>query len=54
METQWGALLELFMEDFVSFFLIMNIKEDILKNVGNWRVDGLHWLPQWWPDNNII
>ncbi len=26
-------------------FLILNIKEDILKNAGNQIVDGPHWLP---------
>ncbi len=27
-----------------EFFLMLNIKEDILKNAGNQIVDGLHWL----------
>ncbi len=29
----------------MSFFLKLNIKEDILKNAGNQRVDGPNWLP---------
>ncbi len=28
----------------VSLFLLLNAKEDILKNVGNQTVDGSHWL----------
>ncbi len=31
----------------VSFFLMLNIKEDILKNASNQTVDGSHWLPQY-------
>ncbi len=30
-----------------SFFLLLNIKEDILKNAGNQTVDGPHCLPQY-------
>jgi len=26
-------------------FLLLNKKEDILKNLGNQTFDGLHWLP---------
>ncbi len=29
----------------MSFFLLLNTKEDILKNVGNQTADDLHWLP---------
>ncbi len=29
----------------MSFFLMLNIKEDILKNAGNQTVDSPHWLP---------
>jgi len=29
----------------MSFFLLLNTKEDILKNVGNKTVDCSHWLP---------
>ncbi len=29
----------------MSFFLVLNTKEDILKNVGNEAVAGSHWLP---------
>ncbi len=29
----------------MSFFLLLNIKKDILKNVGNQTVDGSHRLP---------
>jgi len=29
----------------MSFFLLLNTKEDILKNVSNQTVDGPHWLP---------
>jgi len=28
-----------------SFFLLMNTKEDILKNIANQTVDGTHWPP---------
>ncbi len=28
----------------ISFFLMLNIIEVILKNAGNQRVDGPHWL----------
>jgi len=28
----------------MSFFLLLNTKEDILKNVDNLMVDGPHWL----------
>ncbi len=28
----------------MSFFLLLSTKEDILKNVGNQTVDGIHWL----------
>ncbi len=28
----------------MSFFLMLNIKVDILKNAGNQTVDGPHWL----------
>ncbi len=29
----------------MSFFLMLNIKEDILKNAGKQTADGPHWLP---------
>ena len=29
----------------MNFFLLLNTKEDILKNVSNQTVDGPHWLP---------
>ncbi len=29
---------------YMSFFLLLNTKEDILENVGNQTVDGTHWL----------
>jgi len=29
----------------MSFFVLLNTKEDILKNAGNQTVDGSHWLP---------
>jgi len=29
-----------------NFFLPLNTKEDISKNMGNRTVDGPHWLPQ--------
>ncbi len=30
-------------QTWMSFFLLMNTKEDMLKNVGNQTVDGSHW-----------
>ncbi len=29
----------------MHFFLMLNIKGDILKNAGNQTVDGPHWIP---------
>jgi len=29
----------------VNYFLLLNIKEYIIKNMDNQRFDGLHWLP---------
>ncbi len=29
----------------MSFFLMLNLNEDILKNAGNQTVDGPRWLP---------
>ncbi len=29
----------------MSFFILLNTKDDILKNVGNQTVDDCHWLP---------
>jgi len=29
----------------MNFFLLLNTKEDLLKNVSNQTVDGPHWLP---------
>ncbi len=29
----------------MSFFLLLNTKQDILKNVGNQTFAGSHWLP---------
>jgi len=28
----------------MSFFVLLNTKEDILKTIGNQTVDGSHWL----------
>ncbi len=33
----------------MSFFLMLNIKKYILKNVGNQTVDGPHWRPYSFP-----
>ncbi len=30
------------LQTYMSFFVMLNIKEDILKNTGNQRVDGPH------------
>jgi len=32
-------------QTWMSFFLLLNRKEDILKNVGNQTVDDTHWFP---------
>ncbi len=29
------------------FFLMLNIREGVLKNAGNQSVDGLHWILQY-------
>ncbi len=36
-----------FFQTCMSFFLLLNIKEDILKNVGIQTDSGFHWLPLW-------
>ncbi len=33
-----------FFQAYMSFFLLLNTKEDILENVGNQTGDGTHWL----------
>ncbi len=33
----------------MSFFILLNTKADILKNVGNQTVDDSHCLPQYFP-----
>jgi len=40
-----------FFQTCMSFFLLLNTNEDILKNVGKWTVDGLHCLP--WKKNTM-
>ncbi len=35
----------------INFFLVLNTKEDILKNVGNQKFAGPHWIwSHWWPE----
>ncbi len=33
-----------FLHTYMSFFLLLNTKEDSLKNVGKQNVDGSHWV----------
>ncbi len=40
-----STFLKIYFEECMKFFIQLNTKEDILKNVGNQAVDGLHRLP---------
>ncbi len=34
----------IYIQTFMSLFLLLNTKQDILKNVGNQTIDDSHWL----------
>ncbi len=40
-----SVIIYYFSQTYMNFCLLLNIKEDILKNVGNQTADGSHWLP---------
>ncbi len=48
MHLKFWLILHLFQTS-VGFFLLLNTREDMLKNVGKQTVDGSHWLPFLFP-----
>ncbi len=40
-----STFLKIYFKECMKFFIQLNTKEDILKNVGNRTVDDSHWLP---------